>query len=41
MRRVVILIGLLPLFCLQASPAFAYKWKRTISIGVDPNGRSD
>jgi hypothetical protein len=39
MRRVVILIGVLPLLVLlQANPAFAYKWKRTISIGVDPSG---
>jgi hypothetical protein len=39
MRRGVILIGLLPLLVLlQANPAFAYKWKRTISIGVDPSG---
>jgi hypothetical protein len=39
MRRLVILVGLLPLLVLvQASPAFAYKWKRTISIGVDPSG---
>jgi hypothetical protein len=39
MRRLGIVVGLL--ICLvgfQANPAFAYKWKRTISIGVDPSG---
>jgi hypothetical protein len=39
MRRLGILVGLLVcLLVLQANPAFAYKWKRTISIGVDPSG---
>jgi hypothetical protein len=39
MRRLGILVGLLVcLLGLQADPAFAYKWKRTISIGVDPAG---
>jgi len=39
MRRLGILVGLLVcLLVLQADPAFAYKWKRTISIGVDPSG---
>jgi hypothetical protein len=39
MRRLGILVGLLVcLLGLQANPAFAYKWKRTISIGVDPSG---
>ena len=39
MRRLGILVGLLVcLLGLQAKPAFAYKWKRTISIGVDPAG---
>jgi hypothetical protein len=39
MRRLGILVGLLIcLLGLQANPAFAYKWKRTISIGVDPSG---
>jgi hypothetical protein len=39
MRRFAILVGLLVcLLLLQAGPAFAYKWKRTISVGVDPDG---
>jgi hypothetical protein len=39
MRRLATLVGLLAcLLLLQASPAFAYKWKRTISVGVDPDG---
>jgi hypothetical protein len=39
MRRLGILVGLLVcLIVLQANPAFAYKWKRTISIGVDQSG---
>jgi hypothetical protein len=38
-RRSAILAGLVVgLLLLQASPAFAYKWKRTVTIGVDPNG---
>jgi hypothetical protein len=39
MRRLAILVCLLAcLLLLQASPAFAYKWKRTITVGVDPSG---
>jgi hypothetical protein len=39
MKRLATVVGLLIcLLLLQASPAFAYKWKRTISIGVDPSG---
>jgi hypothetical protein len=39
MRRLAILAGVLAcLLLLQASPAFAYKWKRTISVGVDADG---
>jgi hypothetical protein len=39
MRRLAAVVGLLIcLLLLQASPAFAYKWKRTISVGVDPSG---
>jgi hypothetical protein len=38
-RRSAILAGLVVgLLLLQASPALAYKWKRTVTIGVDPNG---
>ncbi len=38
-RRCAILAGLVVgLLLLQASPAFAYKWKHTITVGVDPNG---
>ncbi len=38
-RRSAILAGLVAgLLLLQASPALAYKWKRTVTIGVDPNG---
>jgi hypothetical protein len=38
-RRCAILAGLVvALLLLQASPALAYKWKRTVTIGVDPNG---
>jgi hypothetical protein len=37
-RRCAILAGLVTLLLLQASPAFAYKWKRTVTIGVDPKG---
>jgi len=37
--RQSILVGLVAgLVLLQASPAFAYKWKRTVTVGVDPNG---
>jgi hypothetical protein len=39
MRRLGIVVGLLIcLLGLQAKPALAYNWKRTISIGVDPSG---
>jgi hypothetical protein len=39
MRRLGTLVGLLVcLLLLQANPAFAYKWKRTITIGVDSSG---
>jgi len=38
-RRSAILAGLVAaLLLLQVSPAFAYKWKRTITVGVDPKG---
>jgi len=38
-RRSAILAGLVAgLLLLQASPALAYKWKRTVTIGVDPKG---
>src|SRR5215218_2323922 len=39
MRRRAIVVGLSAcLLLVQASPAFAYKWKRTITVGVDPSG---
>jgi hypothetical protein len=38
-RRCAILAGLVAgLLLVQASPALAYKWKRTVTIGVDANG---
>jgi len=38
-RRCAILAGLVVgLLLVQASPALAYKWKRTVTIGVDPKG---
>jgi hypothetical protein len=39
MRKAAILAGLVAgLLLLQASPAVAYKWKRTVKVGIDHNG---
>jgi hypothetical protein len=39
MRRAAIVAGVLVcVLVLPASPAFAYRWKRTVSVGVDQDG---